>query len=62
MSTMLLLGTASEKGKAALPSKDDYDALAETAYLMSTQANASRLMRSLEATHNGEYTEHSLVE
>ena len=52
----------SKKGNAVLLSKDDYDALVETAYLLSSPANASRLMRSLEATRNGDYTERSLVE
>lgn len=52
----------SKKGNAVLLSKEDYDAMVETAYLLSTPANAARLLRSLEQTRRGEYTERTLVE
>ncbi|GEM33624.1 antitoxin YefM [Nocardia neocaledoniensis NBRC 108232] len=52
----------SKKGNAVLLSKEDYDAMVETAYLLSSPANAARLLRSLEATRRGEYTERALVE
>ena len=52
----------SKNGNAVLLSKDDYDAIMETAYLLSSPANARRLFRSLEATRRGEYTERDLIE
>ncbi|MGW4332205.1 type II toxin-antitoxin system prevent-host-death family antitoxin (plasmid) [Rhodococcus opacus] len=52
----------SKNGNAVLLSKDDYDSIMETAYLLSSPANARRLFRSLEATRRGEYTERELIE
>lgn len=52
----------SEKGNAVLLAKADYDSLVETAYLLSSPANARRLMQSLEATRRGEQTERELRE
>ena len=52
----------SKKGNAVLLSKDDYDSIVETAHLLSSPANAMRLIRSLEATRRGEYTERELLE
>lgn len=37
----------SKHGSAILMSKDEYDALVETSYLLSSPANASRLMSGL---------------
>ena len=37
----------SRRGSAVLISKDDYDALMETSYLLSSPANARRLMSAL---------------
>ena len=49
----------SEHGSAVLISKDEYDALVETSYLLSSPENARRLMSSLQsvrgiATHLNE--------
>ena len=52
----------SKNGNAVLLSKDDYDSIMETAYLLSSPANVRRLHRSLEATRRGEYTERELIE
>ncbi|MBS2991421.1 type II toxin-antitoxin system prevent-host-death family antitoxin [Rhodococcus erythropolis] len=52
----------SKKGNAVLLSKDDYDSIVETAHLLSSPVNAMRLIRSLEATRRGEYTERELLE
>lgn len=52
----------SKNGNAVLLSKDDYDSLMETAYILSSPANARRLFRSLEATRRGEYTARELIE
>ncbi|TDK25837.1 type II toxin-antitoxin system prevent-host-death family antitoxin [Arthrobacter crusticola] len=37
----------SKRGSAVLMSKDEYDALVETSYLLSSPSNASRLMSAL---------------
>lgn len=52
----------SKNGNAILLSKDDYDSIMETAYLLASPENARRLFRSLEATRRGEYTERELLE
>ena len=39
----------SKRGSAVLMSKDAYDALVETSYLLSSRANAHRLMSALES-------------
>lgn len=39
----------SKRGSAVLISKDAYDALVETSYLLSSPANAHRLMSALES-------------
>lgn len=52
----------SKKGNAILISKDDYDAMVETAYLLSSPANARRLLDSMEAVRGGRYQERELLE
>ncbi|MGC0367690.1 antitoxin YefM [Rhodococcus sp. 27YEA15] len=52
----------SKKGNAILISKDDYDAMVETAYLLSSPANARRLLDSIEAVRGGHYQERELLE
>ncbi|HEY9315893.1 type II toxin-antitoxin system Phd/YefM family antitoxin [Williamsia sp.] len=47
-------------GNAVLMSKQDYDAMMETQYLLSSPENAARLLRSLDATRRGEYTVHDI--
>jgi antitoxin YefM len=44
----------SKRGSAVLMSKDAYDALVETSYLLSSPANARRLMSALESVREGE--------
>jgi antitoxin YefM len=39
----------SKRGSAVLMSKDEYDALVETSYLLRSPANAHRLMSALES-------------
>lgn len=43
----------SRRGSAVLMSKADYDALTETAYLLSSPVNAARLLQSLEQARQG---------
>lgn len=43
-------------------SLDDYEAMDETAYLLSSPANAVRLRASIERLNRGEFVEHDLVE
>lgn len=50
----------SRKGSAVLISKEDYDALEETAYLLRSPANAKHLLESLEQARRGEVEEHEL--
>lgn len=51
-----------KNGNVVMMAKEDYDAMVETQYLLSSPANAERLLRSLEATRRGEYSEHDLSE
>jgi antitoxin YefM len=50
----------SRRGNAVLISKDDYDALEETAHLLRSPANARRLLESLLQARSGEREEHPL--
>lgn len=43
-------------------SLEDYNALQETNYLLSSPANAERLMHSLKQVRNGQLTERTLIE
>ncbi|WP_306233696.1 type II toxin-antitoxin system Phd/YefM family antitoxin [Agrococcus beijingensis] len=52
----------SKRGAAVLISRDEYDALQETAYLLRSPANAKRLIRSLEQARSGSAVEHDIVE
>ncbi|MDR0991099.1 MAG: type II toxin-antitoxin system prevent-host-death family antitoxin [Propionibacteriaceae bacterium] len=52
----------SKHGNAVLVSAEEYEALEETAHLLSTRANAERLSRALTAIDRGEWTERELVE
>lgn len=52
----------SRHGNAVIMSKDDYDALAETAYLLRNPANAQRLVDSIERARRGTYERHDLAE
>lgn len=48
----------SKRGSAVLISKDEYDALVETSYLLSSPTNAHRLLAALESVRNVEALEH----
>lgn len=52
----------SRRGTAVLLSKDDYEALQETAYLLHVPANARRLIESMVQAASGERQEHPLAE
>jgi antitoxin YefM len=52
----------SKKGNAVLLSKDDYDAMVETAYLLGEPANARRLIDSMERVRSGQYRERTLTD
>ena len=43
----------SKRGSAVLMSKDEFDALVETNYLLSSPANAHRLMSALQSAADG---------
>ncbi len=49
-------------GTAVLISKEEYDALEETAHLLRSPANAARLMRSLADAEAGNVQAHKLAE
>ncbi|MEO7126757.1 MAG: type II toxin-antitoxin system prevent-host-death family antitoxin, partial [Nakamurella sp.] len=50
----------SRHGNAVIISKDDYDAMAKTAYLLRTPANAERLFESIKRARRGEFEQHDL--
>ncbi len=52
----------SRRGNAVLMSKDDYDALTETAYLLRNPANAERLLEAVERARRGEFEQHDLLD
>jgi len=52
----------SKRGSAVLMSKDEYDALVETSYLLRSPKNAERLLASLAAARAGDVAEHALGE
>jgi len=52
----------SRRGNAVIMSKDDYDAMAETAHLLRNPANAERLLEAIERARRGEFEQHGLLE
>lgn len=50
----------SRHGNAVLISKDDYDAITETAYLLRHTKGANRLLAALERARRGEFETHQL--
>ncbi|MGI8562600.1 MAG: type II toxin-antitoxin system Phd/YefM family antitoxin [Candidatus Dormibacter sp.] len=50
----------SRRGNAVLLSRDEFDALEETAHLLRSPVNAARLVESLVQAKRGERQEHSL--
>jgi antitoxin YefM len=52
----------SRRGSAVLMSKDEYDALVETSYLLRSPENARRLIAAQEAARAGNTVQHDLLE
>ena len=52
----------SKRGSAVLMSKDEYDSLIETTYLLRSPENARRLMNALDQARAGSVEERGLVE
>ncbi|WP_251450875.1 type II toxin-antitoxin system prevent-host-death family antitoxin [Microbacterium sp. Marseille-Q6648] len=52
----------SRRGNAVIMSKDDFDALTETAYLLRNPANAERLLEAIERARSGEFESHDLLD
>lgn len=52
----------SKRGSAILMSKDEYDSLIETSYLLRSPENARRLLSSLEAARADDTTAHDLID
>jgi antitoxin YefM len=51
----------SRRGDAVLISRDDYDALQETAHLLRVPANARHLLESLQQAREGQREQHDLA-
>ncbi len=52
----------SRHGNAVIVSKDDYDAMTETAYLLRNPANAERLLAAIDRARRGEFEQHDLLD
>ncbi|GAA1412601.1 antitoxin YefM [Glutamicibacter uratoxydans] len=52
----------SKRGSAVLMSKEEYDSLVETSYLLRSPKNAVRLLAALESARDGHTVEHELIE
>lgn len=52
----------SRHGNVVILSKQDYDAITETAYLLRNPANAERLLAAIERARRGEFEQHDLLE
>jgi antitoxin YefM len=52
----------SKHGNAVLLSKDDYDAITETAHLLRNPANAERLLAAIERARRGEFEQHDVLD
>ncbi|WP_435080555.1 type II toxin-antitoxin system Phd/YefM family antitoxin [Clavibacter michiganensis] len=52
----------SKHGNAVLISKDDFDAMTETAYLLRNAKGAQRLLGALERARRGEFETRELIE
>jgi antitoxin YefM len=50
----------SKRGSAVLMSKDEFDALTETSYLLRSPKNAQRLLSALNSAREGKTIEHEL--
>ena len=54
--------TRPESGQVVLMSLDEYRSIRETAYLLSSPANAKRLMESMEDIREGRIEYHDIIE
>jgi antitoxin YefM len=52
---------SSRRGDAVLLSREEYEALQETAYLLRAPKNARRLLESLDQARSGKREEHELL-
>ena len=52
----------SRHGNAVIMSKDDYDAMVETAHLLRSPVNAERLLDAIERARRGQFEQHDLIE
>ncbi len=52
----------SKRGSAVLMSKDEYDSLVETSYLLRSPENARRLLSAMDSVRSGEVAERELLE
>ena len=52
----------SRHGNAVILSKDDYDAMTETAYLLRNSVGAQRLVEAIERARRGEFEQHDLLD
>jgi len=50
----------SKRGSAVLMSKDEFDSLVETSYLLRSPANAQRLLSAMAHARAGEVSEHEV--
>ncbi|WP_372456932.1 type II toxin-antitoxin system Phd/YefM family antitoxin [Microbacterium allomyrinae] len=57
---MLQLLALAHRGSAVLMSKDEFDSLVETSYLLRSPENARRLLSAMEQARSGEITERDL--
>lgn len=51
-----------KRGSAILMSKDEYDALVETSFLLRSPKNALRLLEAFKSAQEGNSTEHGLID
>ncbi|RFA07651.1 prevent-host-death family protein [Subtercola boreus] len=52
----------SKHGNVVILSKQDYDAITETSYLLRNPANAERLLDAVERARRGEFEHHDLLD
>jgi antitoxin YefM len=52
----------SKHGNVVILSKEDYDAITETSYLLRNPANAERLLDAVERARRGEFEHHDLLD
>jgi len=58
----VVITRAAGQGRAVLIAEEELEGLQETLHLLRSPANATRLLRSVEAADSGRYQEHALFE